>query len=66
MITKYYWPMELPIMVDIANWFDEWPTLYLHSGAIIPEEIPDGVLWADEDHVMLVGAGGMFIQVVGA
>ena len=54
-----------PIMVNIVNWFEEWPAIHGGSGGITPETIPDGVLWADLSNVIIADESGNYIQVVG-
>ena len=65
MISFHNYTMALPIMVPLENWFDYWPALHVGSGSIIPEVIPDGVLWADANHVMLASSLGEYIKVIG-
>ena len=61
MIVAFAKGIVFPMMVNVSTWFDEWPVLTTGSGGIIPEVIPDGVIWVDVNNVLSVDPNGTFL-----
>lgn len=53
---------SFPIMVSVDRWFEEWLRVTGGgSGGLTPEAIPDGVLWASIDKVLVRDTDGTYI-----
>lgn len=51
----------VPLMVDYQTWFEDWGFLNAGSGGLTPEVIPDGVLWANINDVIIRNPQGDYI-----
>lgn len=49
----------MPMMVDLSSWFEDWLPFMLGS---ISDSIPDGVLWADINNVLVVDLDSTYLQ----